>query len=80
MAIIYGDDRTERERLQRILEDVKHPNGVFEVTKYINANTFEETYGVAVLSYIQREPRQVLGKDLTLEEALALIRIARIPE
>lgn len=57
---------------------VKHPEGDFVVERYNYAETYETVFAVG---YINREgKRQMLGKDLTLDEAIALVRIASVQE
>jgi hypothetical protein len=57
---------------------VKHPEGDFVVEKYWTANNHETMFAVG---YINREgKKQMLGRDLTLDEAIALVRIASVQE
>ena len=64
--------------MREALKNVKHPEGAFEVQAYISAKTYDQMYAVNVI--VENRRRKLLGTELTFDEAMALIKIARIPE
>lgn len=76
MALAYNKLIWFEKAIQRGI--VKHPEGDFAVERYMDFNTADYLFAVG---YIDREgKRQMLGRDLTLDEAIALVRIASVQE
>lgn len=68
--------RDETWAINEALKHVKHPTGVFEVQGYVSVRTYEKRFAVFVCETEPYTVRRLLGNELTIEETMALIRMA----